>query len=61
MSPTDPTRVPAGASATLATTCWSCGETLEKTVPRRSAVHRHFAWRCASCDVRWTGPGEPAA
>jgi hypothetical protein len=54
-SATDMTAV---SSVVLHTSCWCCGQALQKEVPRKNRGHRHFAWRCDPCDVAWTGPGD---
>jgi hypothetical protein len=46
------------SSVVLRTSCWSCGQTLQKEVPRKNQDHRHFSWQCNPCDVAWTGPGD---
>jgi hypothetical protein len=45
---------------TLRTSCWACGEMLEKEVPRQALHHRYLSWRCDGCDVAWAGPGDAA-
>jgi hypothetical protein len=49
-----------GPSVTLRTSCWACGEVLEKEVPRHAHGHRYLSWRCDECDVAWAGPGDAA-
>jgi hypothetical protein len=66
MPPIDPEAVapaggpPAPRHVTIRTSCWVCGEVLEKQVPPRRHGHRYFNWRCDECEVAWAGPGEVA-
>ena len=60
IDPQEHTAAPHG-SVVLRNSCWCCGETMEKVVPRKSRGHQHFTWRCHPCDVEWTGPGALAS
>lgn len=42
----------------FSTTCWSCGQAVQKPVTRRNLRQRHFSWMCTDCDVSWWGPGQ---